>query len=58
MWDEISIYPMIEIGYAFTGDMKDELVEKVNTENFTQGSAILKIENYNTRNFYRSTSSS
>ena len=42
MWDENSIYPRIETGYAFTGDTNDELVEKFNTGNFTQGSAILK----------------
>ena len=29
MWDENSIYPRIETGYAFTNDMKDELVEKL-----------------------------
>ena len=42
MWDENSIYPRIENGYAFTRDMNDELVEKFNTVNFNQGSAILK----------------
>ena len=44
MWDEKSIYPRIETGYAYTKDMNDELVEKFNTGNFTQGSAILKIK--------------
>ena len=44
MSDENSIYPRIEIGYAFTRDMIDELVEQFNTGNFTQGSAILKIK--------------
>ena len=38
-----SIYPKIETGYAFTPDMNDELVEKINTQSFTQGCAILKI---------------
>ena len=44
MWDENSIYPRIETGYAFTPDMKKKLVEKFNTGKFTQGSAILKIK--------------
>ena len=30
MWDENSIYPRIETGYAFTRDMNDELVKKFN----------------------------
>ena len=42
MWDEKSIYPRIETGYAFTRDMKDEVVEKFNAGNFTQGSAFFK----------------
>ena len=50
MWDEKSIYPRIETGYAFTRDMNDELVEKFNTGNFNQGSAILKIKYYNPKN--------
>ena len=47
MWDENSIHPKIETGYAFTRDMNDELVEKFNIQSFTQGSAILKIKYYN-----------
>ena len=50
MWDENSIYPRIETGYAFTRDMNDELVEKFNTDIFTQGSAFLKIKYYNPKN--------
>ena len=50
MWDENSIYPRIETGYAFTRDMNDEFVEKFNTGNFTKGSAILKIKYYNPKN--------
>ena len=50
MWDEKSIYPRIETGYAYTRDMNNELVEKFNTGNFTQGSAILKIKYYNPKN--------
>ena len=50
MWDEKSIYTRIETGYAFTRDMNDELVEKLNNEVFTQGSAILKIKYYNPKN--------
>ena len=49
MWDERSIYPRIETGYAFTRDMNDELVEKLNNQIFTRGSAILKIKYYNPR---------
>ena len=50
MWDEKSIYPRIETGYDFTRDMIDELIEKFNNQNFTQGSAILKIKYYNSKN--------
>ena len=50
MWDEKSIYPRIETGFAYTRDMNDELVEKINTGNFTLGSAILKIKYYNPKN--------
>ena len=49
MWDEKSIYPRIETGYAYTRDMNDELVEKFNNQSFTKGSAILKIKYYNPR---------
>ena len=49
MWDEKSIYPRIETGYAYTRDMNNELVEKFNNQTFTQGSAILKIKYYNPR---------
>ena len=44
MWDETSIYPRIETGYAFKKDTHNELVEKFNTVNFNQGSANLKIK--------------
>ena len=50
MWDENSIYPRIETGYAYTRDMNDELVEKLNTGIFNQGSDILKIKYYNPKN--------
>ena len=49
MWDEKSIYPRVETGYAFTRDMNDELVEKFNNQTFTRGSAVLKIKYYNPR---------
>ena len=49
MWDEKSIYPRIETGYAFTRDMNNELVEKFNNQTFTRGSAFLKIKYYNPR---------
>ena len=44
MWDEKSIYPKIETGYAFTNDMNDEFVETLNNQTFIQGSAILKVK--------------
>ena len=47
MWDEKSIYPRIETGYAYTRDMNNELLEKFNTGNFNKESAILKIKYYN-----------
>ena len=50
MWDENSIYPRIETGYAYTGDMNDDFVEKFITGNFNQGPAILKIKYYNPKN--------
>ena len=37
MWDEKSVYPQIETGYAFTPDMNKKLVKKFNTGSFTQG---------------------
>ena len=46
MWDEKSVYRRIETGYAFTEDMNDELLEKFNSGNFSQGSAISKIKYY------------
>ena len=50
MSDEKSFYPRIETGYPYQSDMNDELVEKFNTGNFNQGSAILKIKYYNPKN--------
>ena len=50
MSDEKSIYPRIKTGYAFTPVMSNELVEKLNNQTFTQGSATLKIKYYNRKN--------
>ena len=50
MWDEKSIYPKIETGYAYRRHMNDELVNKFNTGNFNQASAILKIKYHNPKN--------
>ena len=50
MWDEKSIDPRIENGYAFTRDMNDELVEKFNNQTFSEGRAFLKIKYYNPKN--------
>ena len=41
---------MIKTGYAYTEVMKKELVEKLNLQNFTQGSAILKNRYHNPKN--------
>ena len=49
MWDENSIYPRINTGYAYTKNMNDELVEKFRTGNFNKESAPLKIMYYNPR---------
>ena len=50
MWDESSIYPRLETGYAYTEDVNDELVEKFDNQTFTQGSAISKTKYYNPEN--------
>ena len=50
MWDEKSIYPRIETGYAFKRDLNKFLVHKFNNQTFNQGSAILKIKYYNPKN--------
>ena len=50
MWEENSIYPRIETGYAFTRDMNKFLVHKFNNGNFDQRSAMLKYKNYNPEN--------
>ena len=47
MWDPKSTYPKMETGYAYEKHINDELVEKINNQTFTQGSAILKIKYYN-----------
>ena len=49
MWDENSIYPRIETGYAFTRDVNKFLVHKFNNGNFNHGSAILKTKYYKPR---------
>ena len=41
MWDEKSVYPKIETKYIFKKDRKNELSNKINDHNFTQGSAFL-----------------
>ena len=46
LWDESSIYPWIETGYAYTNGMNDEFVEKFNSGRFTKGSAISKKKYY------------
>ena len=46
MYDEKSINPKIETGYAFTNDMNVKLVDDFNQKSFNT-SAILKIKYYN-----------
>ena len=43
-------YPWIETRYASTKVMNIDLLEKINTGNFRQGSAISKIKYYNPNN--------
>ena len=50
VWDESSNYPKIETGYAYTPDLNKKLVKKFIFQNFTEGSAILKIKYYNPKN--------
>ena len=50
MWDENSNYPRSETGFADTKGMNSNLIEKFNCGNFDQGSAILRIKNYNLKN--------
>ena len=50
MWDEKLNCPRIETGYAYTTDIKDELIEKFNDGKQNQGSALLKIEYYLSQN--------
>ena len=50
MWDKASKYPRIETGFAFEKHMNEELVEKLLNQTFLQGTAILKIKNYNPKN--------
>ena len=50
MWDEKSVYPKIETGFAFKPDMNDVYVEAFNNQTFNQDgdeSAILTIKYYN-----------
>ena len=50
MWDENSVYPKIETGFAFKAHMNDVYVEAFNNQNFNQDgdeSAILTIKYYN-----------
>ena len=46
MWDENSVYPKIETGFAFKPDMNDVYVEAFNIETFDE-SPILTIKYYN-----------
>ena len=50
MWDEISVYPKIETGFAFKPHMNDVYVEAFNNQSFNEDgdeSAILTIKYYN-----------
>ena len=53
MWDEKSVYPTIETGFAFKPHMKDVHVEAFSNQTFNQDrdeSAILRINYYNQSN--------
>ena len=50
MWDEKSIYPRIETGFAFTPDKNNELVENFTTRTFNQGNAILEKDHFIQKN--------
>ena len=50
MWDEMSVYPKIETGFAFQPDMNDVYVEAFNNQSFNEDgdeAAILTIKYYN-----------
>ena len=53
IWDENSVYPKRETGYAFKPHMNDVFVNEFNNQTFNQDciySAILKLKNYNPPN--------
>ena len=53
MWDENSVYPKIETGFAFKPHMNDVYVEAFNNQTFNEDgneSAILRIKYYNPAN--------
>ena len=53
MWDENSLYPQVEIGFAFKPDMNDVYLEAFNNQTFNEDgdeSAILRIKYYNPPN--------
>ena len=53
MWDEKSVYPKIETGFAFKPDMNDVYVEAFNNQTFNQDGdefVILRIKYYNPPN--------
>ena len=53
MWDENSVYPKIETGFAFKTHMNNVYIEAFNNQTFNQDgdeSAILKTKNYNPPN--------
>ena len=53
MWDENSVYPKIETGFAFKPHVNDVYVEAFNNQSFNEDgdeSAILTIKDYNPRN--------
>ena len=52
VWEEKSIYPRLETGYAYAQDMNDELVEKFKTGKFNQGSAILRIRYFKPKKLF------
>ena len=49
MWVEHSLHPEIETCYAYSPVMNDLLVDKFNSGNFNQRSAIVKVFYYNSK---------
>ena len=57
-WDQNSVYPKIETGFAFKPDLNETYIDALNNQTFTEDgdeSAILRIKYYNPPNLNIST---